>query len=326
MTGTVADLEVCQVVAIDLKDNRLNGRLNLSHLCDLPNLARLDVSNTDGCGEDCNVFTSAEGSCEDPLGLTHVDLTNSRLSGDFPWSLFTDVQVLKMSGNTFTYPETDADERAFKAVVDLCSLGQTSCEGLPPSNCNAFGRLNDDGTVDEGTYYKPRVDNPSKCIRCGNPLTPVLLISIACGVMMVMLFVCIALIRKYRLTRLKRWVSTVAIIATHFQTVSIVGNLHLRWPPPVEAVTELATLSVFENTQIFRPECLVEDRGISTFYLFSILVAGGILFVLLGGLDRRVLPPLRPPGAVRPAGAHDQQHGALLGECYKESSRRSRDA
>ena len=53
-----------------------------------------------------------------------------------------------MSGNTFTYPETDADERAFKAVVDLCSLGQTSCEGRPPSNCNAFGRLNDDGTVD----------------------------------------------------------------------------------------------------------------------------------------------------------------------------------
>ena len=33
-------------------------------------------------------------------------------------------------------------DNAFKAVVDLCSLGQTSCEGLPPSNCNAFGRLN----------------------------------------------------------------------------------------------------------------------------------------------------------------------------------------
>ena len=317
VTGTVADLEVCQVVAIDLKDNRLNGRLNLSHLCDLPNLARLDVSNTAGCGEDCNVFTSAEGSCEDPLSLTHVDLTNSRLSGDFPWSLFTDVQVLKMSGNTFTYPETDADERAFKALVDLCSLPQTSCEGLPPSNCNAFGRLNDDGTVDEGTYYKPRVDNPSKCIRCSNPLTPVLLISIACGVMMVMLFVYIALIRKYRL-HLKRWVSTVAIIATHFQTVSIVGNLHLHWPPPVEAVTGLATLSVFENTQIFRPECLVEDRGISTFYLFSILVAGGILFVLLGGLIAVFFLLCIRRVRYGPPGLTINNTGRYSAKCYKE--------
>ena len=30
---------------------------------------------------------------------------------------------------------------------------------------------------------------------------------------------------------------------------------------------------------MFRPECLVESKDVSTFYLFSILVAGGILFV-----------------------------------------------
>ena len=86
---------------------------------------------------------------------------------------------------------------------------------------------------------------------------------------------------KYR-HHLKRWVSTVSIFATHFQTISIVGNLHLHWPPPVEAVTGIATLSVFENTEMFRPECLVESKDVSTFYLFSLLISCGIAGVLLG--------------------------------------------
>ena len=124
-------------------------------------------------------------------------------------------------------------------------------------------------------------------------------------------------IRKYR-HHLKRWVSTVSIFATHFQTISIVGNLHLHWPPPVEAVTGLATLSVFENTQIFRPECLVEDRGISTFYLFSILVAGGILFVLLGGLIAVFFLLCIRRVRYGPPGLTINNTGRYSAKCYKE--------
>ena len=89
-------------------------------------------------------------------------------------------------------------------------------------------------------------------------------------------------IRKYR-PHLKRWVSTVSIFFTHMQTIGIVGNLKLVWPPPVEAVTSYATLSVFESTETIRPECLLKEFAeLSAFLIFSIGMAALILAVLFG--------------------------------------------
>ena len=44
-TGTAADYEVCAVVALELRDNNLAGVLNLSRLCELPHLAKIDVGS-----------------------------------------------------------------------------------------------------------------------------------------------------------------------------------------------------------------------------------------------------------------------------------------
>ena len=276
-TGTEADHEVCEVVALDLADNRLAGALNLSRLCELPHLAKLDVSNSAGCEEagDCNTITAIEGDCR-LSGLAHLNLARNNLAGDFPFAAldFDVLESLDIEDNKFTYPETPEGERALDLLVTRCS-GGVACKGLPPGSCDAFGGEGD-------TYYKPRVDDPNKCLRCEGQMKALILIVCACVGMFVMLILYILLILKFKFN-LKRWVSTASIFFTHMQTISIFGNLHLHWPPPVEAVTGIATLSVFENTEMFRPECLVEQQHkVSTFYLFSIIIAGGILVVLAG--------------------------------------------
>ena len=60
-----------------------------------------------------------------------------------------------------------------------CS-GGVACKGLPPGRCDAFGGEGD-------TYYKPRVDDPNKCLRCEGQMKALILIVCACVGMFVLL-------------------------------------------------------------------------------------------------------------------------------------------
>jgi hypothetical protein len=62
------------------------------------------------------------------------------------------------------------------------------------------------------------------------------------------------------------------------QTIGILGNLRLQWPPPVERFTEVASLS-FVDSALVRAECLAAD-GANAFVALQQAQAG----TLLGGL------------------------------------------
>ena len=142
-------------------------------------------------------ITAIEGDCR-LSGLAHLNLARNNLAGDFPFA-------------------------ALDLLVTRCS-GGVACKGLPSGSCDAFGGEGD-------TYYKPRVDDPNKCLRCEGQMKALILIVCACVGMFVMLILYILLILKFKFN-LKRWVSTASIFFTHMQTISIFGNLHLHWPPP----------------------------------------------------------------------------------------------
>ena len=290
------------MVALDLADNRLAGALACRGSCELPHLAKLDVlqlGGVRGLGR-LQHHHGDRGRLPARRGLAHLNLARNNLAGDFPFAaLDFDVSgIARHRGQQVHVPSpTPEGERALNLLVPRCRGGVA--RGLPPG-ADAFGGEGD-------TYYKPRVDDPNKCLRCEGQMKALILIVCACVGMFVMLILYILLILKFKFN-LKRWVSTASIFFTHMQTISIFGNLHLHWPPPVEAVTGIATLSVFENTEMFRPECLVEQQHkVSTFYLFSIIIAGGILLVLAGSFTVAPLLYLlrrciygRPPPTSRP--------------------------
>ena len=63
------------------------------------------------------------------------------------------------------------------------------------------------------------------------------------------------------LAAIKRWIATAAIMVNHVQTVSILGNLRLEFPPAVEVITSGAGLDILEMIGSVRPECLLVDTG-----------------------------------------------------------------
>ena len=50
-----------------------------------------------------------------------------------------------------------------------------------------------------------------------------------------------------------KWVSTLSIFFTHLQTIAVLGNLRLVWPPSAKAVTGVLSLSVTGLT-VIEPE------------------------------------------------------------------------
>ena len=65
----------------------------------------------------------------------------------------------------------------------------------------------------------------------------------------------IAYIQK---SAMKEWVSTAALVISHLQTLAILGNLRLSWPPAVEATTDILSLSL-ALASFLRPECFVDS-------------------------------------------------------------------
>ena len=57
---------------------------------------------------------------------------------------------------------------------------------------------------------------------------------------------------------LKRWVSTIAILINHAQTISILGSLHLGWPMSVRMVISALRLNVFDFPQA---SCIFAEEG-----------------------------------------------------------------
>ena len=67
---------------------------------------------------------------------------------------------------------------------------------------------------------------------------------------------------------------------SHFQTVGIVGNLKVDWPPSVVALTSVMNFNMLDFSLV-RPECLLVDvKGASPFFIFTIAACGLVLILL----------------------------------------------
>ena len=263
----------CEVVAIRLRANGLVGTLD-SSLCTLDRLQVLDVAGNDLSGG----LPSASGCFDD---LEVLDLKDNHIDGAIPLWLITVVAgkgqqflYLNLRGLSLEYPsEADVEQMLqMEELIKKCNSERTlNCEGLPPETCDAF-------RSDGGYTYKPRTDANDKCVECGDIVGPLVLLSAMFLLMFIGIFVYVWLIATYGQDFLRRWVSTVAILLNHVQTVGIIGNLTIDWPPSVIWITT-AVSGNFLDLSFVRPECLLQGAldEASPYYVFTLGACGVIL-------------------------------------------------
>ena len=105
------------------------------------------------------------------------------------------------------------------------------------------------GMLDDASAY-------NVCVYCEEWWQPLLLLGGLTLIGMVGLLLYIWLIGRHP-ESMTKWVSTVAILVAHVQTVSIVANLRLLWPASVTAVASFADLDLVDiHVGVLRPDCL----------------------------------------------------------------------
>ena len=217
----------CLVVGVDLRANRLEGRL--PSRWDQPGLAlheRLPA-------------------------LQLMQLDGNQLRGALPASLAdlgtaaVPIQTLGLGANAFDYRGSSV---ALERLVQRCKTGALRCSGLPPVSCNAFGET-----------FMVRARAPDTCERCGALWLNVVLLSLGFVAMVVALVVYVWIIKRSD-SALRQWVSTLSIVINHLQTISIIGLLRLHWPPSVKAATSFFSID-FLDWASSRPECLTQGAA-----------------------------------------------------------------
>ena len=318
-TGTPADAARCVVVRLDLAGNGLSGALEMEHLCALPWLGELFLQGN-GAGlagatllpEGGDVASGDVASANWPDGcfqsLRVLNLEGNGLTGALPaWLPRLDaLEGVSLGGNDFSIP-TDWDDAIAAAesapgengalprpgpsvrtgesaerLIRRCRSFSTTCSGMPPLSCAAFG-----------AHYKIELDDPSKCIYCApyaitRSLISLIALSVAfCG----LLALYVVLLNRDR-TAMKRWVSTLSIFFAHLQVLAVLGNLSLQWPPPVKTAMGLLSFSVV-GTQLLQPECLfqiINPAFVLTLSQLSIM----LLMLLVGSTLARCRGWLQP--------------------------------
>lgn len=272
-TGTVADRALCVVVALDLGAFGLRGNgLDLTQLCELRYLQELRLQNNNGLGGSTlgggggagGGGGTAEGQHRCMSRLRVLDVSGDGLRGELPAWVIDEPALtqIQLRGNRFSAPSlwsaggntTEAAQTGggvgtigerMQVIVTRCrSDANLACDGLPPASCAAFG-----------PDYKLRTEDPTRCTYCDPNLfakTVALLIGAvvaACSV----LGVYVMLISGRHAQAMNRWVSTLSLFFAHLQTIAVIGNLALDWPPRVKAITGAVSLSVV-SASFLRPE------------------------------------------------------------------------
>ena len=267
-----------------MTDNRLVGNLH-DQLTPLQSLQAVALSRNQLFGQlFANTSDDAVAARHPGRGfaahlplLSSLDVEDNQLEGTLPaWLTQRDgLRRLQLRGNSFRYPEDDegGDDAAWQLVLSQlvreCKKPSLECDGLPPNGCEAFG-----------ASFVVKTDNPDTCLMCTSPWGSV----VGIGALFVLaglgLAFYVRLINKHP-DAMKRWVSTSTLAIDHLQTLSIVGNLKLHWPPAVHTLMASFSFNMFEMLSAIRPECLLVDVNVSSFYFFNIVTAGSVLLLLL---------------------------------------------
>ena len=250
VTGLPIDTARCVVVEVDLRQNNLTGRLNVTpsnmHLLHWVQVLRLDDNHISGSL---------------PVALV----------SSLPW-----LHTLGLSGNRFTY-EATPEEVLTRCSPPIASSSTPAtplmllppalppppapafpptpprlplqCIGLPDESCDAFG-------------YDYRVDATvaRSCLRCqgsGPALITLFVLPTAC-----LLFVAWYAVRILRnVSAIRTWVPAFSILLLHLSTLSILLRLEFEWPSSVLALMSVMSLDPSQN-EWARTECL--SAGAST--------------------------------------------------------------
>ena len=280
VTGTSDDLAQCSIVRLDLPGNRLDGSLPWDDMdvFELRHLVVLDL------GSDATDATALKGSLPDGLGnftsLEKLVLSHNRLEGGLP-SQLADIaargtlETLDLENNTFDYDDSEKNE--LDKLIEQCRrvAPVIDCEGLPNSGvCSAFGDRRD-----TSAYYMVSLTNKDECVKCRGVREPAIAIAVAGSLMLVGLVSYVWFIQTHP-ESLTKVISTASILISHVQTLSIIMNLRLSWPPSAEAVTSAMVVNIFE-LETLRPECLVGEENEDFHFALSLHVLRAFMLLAM---------------------------------------------
>ena len=131
-------------------------------------------------------------------------------------------------------------------------LAPSPCVGLPPSDCTSFG-----------TLWVVDLQDLRKCRRCATPA-----LAVAGTVAMTVLF--FTMLSAYAYCNVKfperttQFVSTTSIFIAHMQTISLISELKVGWPPSALATFKwTAALGISFDIGVARPECMVSVAALT---------------------------------------------------------------
>jgi len=174
--------------------------------------------------------------------LTHLDLGGNHLSGELPaLDELSSLQYLDLSDNGLS-------DDPPRSLVEACRTSAIStCIGVPPESCSAFGRSS---RLSLRSLYK--------CVHCPpNQWLIITLISLTCA-FFVGAFACYAyLVHRYPF--FQTWIATTSICVHHMQAFMLLSShlsvrgSHAEW---VFRVTSAASTDL----TVLRPECLLPQH------------------------------------------------------------------
>ena len=129
-----------------------------------------------------------------------------------------------------------------------------------------------------------RTDDPNACVKCGDPLVALLVVS-SLALLFALAIAGYVYLISTNPAALPHVVSTASIVISHFQTLAILGSLRLAWPESARKVISAFGLAGLDlaalDIDAARPECLLASRGSEGFFhIFNIVMLGCVLSVL----------------------------------------------
>ena len=248
---------------LELDNNRLSGTIP-TQLGDISGLRRLKLDNNRLSG-------TIPTQLGDISGLKKLVLGNNRLSGTIPAQLgdISGLRFLYLSNNQLAYPRSSSARTEYDTATRICRSGaRTDCRGIPPVGCSAF--------ADAQLF----VADPNECVVCDNVTVDLVVVSlcILVGVSALAVFIRFV-IRNPAALKLKRWVSSAAILINHAQTASIIASMRLEWPRSLRVITAALQLDLI---MLPSASCLF-GKG-SRFERYALYASSAVLALLLSPL------------------------------------------
>ena len=188
-----------------------------------------------------------------------------------------------LNDNSLDYPQTSST-----LIAQVCA--SAFCLGLPPQSCTAFRDV------------QQSLTNPSVCVDCSGAWRVQIVVAFTILAGAIAALVVIIRLSLRHPTALRKWVSTVVILYNHTQTLAIINSLGVQWPPWVETIAHVLTLTT-NFLHVPAASCLVgsirggDNTSVSSaittslytglsFLLLSVLALYGWLMRCWGRLER----------------------------------------